>query len=984
MHKSVLLLALIVITGIINCNAQTKELGIKWSKFYGGDTDREIIQPPHKVSLIDRDGNYLMAGNSYSRLPGNHPNQYGWPSEDILIVKLDSQKNTSWSVSLGGSEGEEFASLQLAHDNGYIVAGSTGSVDGDVTGNKGGGDIWVIHLSNQGVITWQKCLGGTGIDQTTCLERTKDGYILVGNTTSSDGDVSGYHPGQFDIWIAKLDKNANIIWQKCLGGSGDDRDAVVKQTLDGGFIVTGTTNSVDGDVQGLHGNKNDIWVVKLDANGNIEWQKCLGGSKAETPYDVELTPLGGYIIAGETFSSDGDVNGLHPTDTTYDTNDGWVVSLSSTGVIGWQQCFGKSLSDALYDIVVLPDQSFLAVGETSYTGYDRLYGRAGRDTWIVNFKPYMGLIWEKAIDFAGDYYTDYGTSLVVTPNGNIVVSGSTSKRWYDIFIAEMGSFNTIAGYVFYDANSDGIQNSNEPFFDKIIIKSARNQDTVLAIPQKGYYAMNVDTGAYLTSVIPYNNYYTITPVGRTSTFNNYFNTDTIRFAVQPRPNLRDVAMNLIPITVARPGFAVQYKMIYQNVGTNVVNTGQVKLIKDKRLVFTSAMPAATIVSGDTLTWDYSYLQPNVESTIILNFTASAPPTTNNGDTLKSKAWIIQDGVDIAPANDTAVLRQIVIGSFDPNDKTEAHGGIISPGQISGADPLTYIIRFQNTGTDTAFNIAVRDTLDNRLNWNSLQMISSSHAYQLLIQDGNKLTWQFNNIKLPHTGIDEPGSHGYIAYSVKPKTNSMVGDTIKNKAGIYFDYNLPIITNTENTIVWVLTPLPVTFLSFKAILKNTVVEISWKTSIEENLKQFEVQRSDNGIDFTTIGMVGVGKTLYLFTDKEPLEGYNYYRIKSVDRDGSFTYSGIALVNVKNEADIISSVYPNPVTGISTLKLQGKFEGDVLVQVLDQQGRHVISKKYSVGQGNEIKLPLELVGLTKGNYLLKIFINSKTFLHKLVIL
>jgi uncharacterized repeat protein (TIGR01451 family) len=362
---------------------------------------------------------------------------------------------------------------------------------------------------------------------------------------------------------------------------------------------------------------------------------------------------------------------------------------------------------------------------------------------------------------------------------------------------------------------------------------------------------------------------------------------------------------------------------------------------------------------------------------------AAPPATNIGDTLKSKVWIEHGGTDVTPGDDTAMLKQLVIGSYDPNDKTETHGGVVTPEQIAGAEALTYLIRFQNTGTDTAFNITVRDTLDSRLDWNSLQMIASSHTYQLSIENGNKLTWHFNNIKLPHTGIDEPGSHGYIAYKINPQTTVPPGDTIRNTAGIYFDYNLPIATNTEKTAVLLLTPLPVTLTSFQAAEDGYLVNVMWATSIEEHVKQFEVLRSNNGTDFITIGTVKPGKNSYLFIDKQPVKGYNYYRLKSVDADGSFSLSTIILVNLKNGVDIISSLYPNPATGNATLKLQGTVEGNVFVQILDQQGRLITAKQFGVKHSGEFKTPLDLGRLAKGSYVLRIVISDKAYIQKLLI-
>jgi uncharacterized repeat protein (TIGR01451 family) len=988
MRKTGLLLVIFLFTTIYYCIAQGKAPGMKWSKLLGGG-GADKLDPLDKGTLVDRDGMYVIGGYNSSNnrdVIGNHT-KYNFPTYDFWVIKLDTQRNIQWSASLGGSDMDFLGSLQLAHDSGYIVTGLTYSNDGDVMGNHGSADAWIARLGSRGNVVWQKCLGGSKYDLGIYVAPIADGYIFLGEALSTDGDLTGMRTSDTDtdIWVVKLEKNGNILWQRSFGGSKYDRASSIKQTPDGGYIITGTTNSTDGNVQGLHGTKDDMWVVKLDGNGNMEWQKCLGGSKDEYAYDVEVTTTGSFVVSGTTYSEDGDVTGHHPTDTTYETTDAWVVSLSSTGAIEWQKCFGTSLNDAFYDIQVLPDHSIAAVGKTGYIKYDIPYGRGNPDCWLVNFNNSGNVIWEGTYIVPNvGYREEYGTSLAITPAGNIIVAGYCFiNGGGDIWTFEAGSINTIAGYVFYDINSDGIKNNGESFFDKVTIKSGKDGDTISAIPMNGYYSMNTDTGTYSTQAVPYSSYYTIVPAVKSTSFNTYFNTDSIHFAIQPLPGIRDVNISLLPLTPARPGFPVQYKLLYKNVGTNTVSVGSIKLVKDSRLTITNFVPAAASVNGNTITWNYSNLAPNEEVSVVLNFILNAPPAVNNGDTLKSTAWIEQDGIDISTSDDTATLKQLVTGSFDPNDKTESHGGIVSPEQISGTDPFTYVVRFQNTGTDTAFHITVRDTLDSRLEWNSLQMIVASHSYQLSIEDGNKLTWQFANIKLPYADIDEPNSHGYIAYRIKPKSTVPTGDTIKNTAGIYFDYNLPIATNTENTIVFLLSPLPVTLTSFKAELEGTAVHVTWTTSLEEQLKQYEVQRSVNGIDFTTIGVVLPGKSSYLFKDNQPLTGYNYYRLRSVDIDGSASYSTFVLINLNNGAGIISTLYPNPASGQVTLKLQGAIEGNVMVQVLDQQGRLITSKQYGEQHAGEFRTPLDLGRLSKGSYLLRIIVNDKAYMHKLLI-
>ena len=142
--------------------------------------------------------------------------------------------------------------------------------------------------------------------------------------------------------------------------------------------------------------------------------------------------------------------------------------------------------------------------------------------------------------------------------------------------------------------------------------------------------------------------------------------------------------------------------------------------------------------------------------------------------------------------------KLVTGSYDPNDKQENYGGAMQLSDAASGNYLTYTIRFQNTGNDTAFNIIVRDTLSGLLDSTSFEMINTSHDYKVSIINGKYITWKFNDIKLLDSTHNEPLSHGYISYRIKPKLPIGIGDVIQNSAAIYFDYNPPVITNTSRT------------------------------------------------------------------------------------------------------------------------------------------------------------------------------------------
>ncbi|NLY22597.1 MAG: T9SS type A sorting domain-containing protein [Bacteroidales bacterium] len=215
-----------------------------------------------------------------------------------------------WQKCLGGSNDDWAYSIQQTSDGGYIVAGETWSNDGDVSGNHGGGDYWVVKLNSSGDILWQICLGGTNVDVAYSIQQTSDeGFIVAGYTCSNEGDVSGNH-GNSDYWVVKLNSSGTIEWQKCLGGTDGDYANSIQQTSDGGFIVAGQTYSNDGDVSGNHGGS-DAWVVKLNSSGNILWQKCLGGTGWDWENSIQQTSDGGFIVAGYTNSNDGDVSGNH-------------------------------------------------------------------------------------------------------------------------------------------------------------------------------------------------------------------------------------------------------------------------------------------------------------------------------------------------------------------------------------------------------------------------------------------------------------------------------------------------------------------------------------------------------------------------------------------------------------------------------------------------------------------------------------------------
>lgn len=224
-----------------------------------------------------------------------------------------------WQKCYGGTNVDEANSITQTSDGGYFIGGVSRSADGDVSSHYGSdtyNDFWAVKTDAVGNIQWEKNYGGTNVDWLDFAIQANDGgYVMTGWTYSIDGDVTGTQP-LGDVWLVKTDGAGNIEWQNTLGGSYPEQGYRVVQAPDGGFVVSGNSRSNDGDVSGNHGFA-DYWLLKVDTGGTLQWQKCFGGSTTEEVASVQLTTDGGYILAGGSYSNDGDVTGHHgPTNRT--------------------------------------------------------------------------------------------------------------------------------------------------------------------------------------------------------------------------------------------------------------------------------------------------------------------------------------------------------------------------------------------------------------------------------------------------------------------------------------------------------------------------------------------------------------------------------------------------------------------------------------------------------------------------------------------
>ncbi len=397
--------------------------GLEWQQSLGGTSDDHL-----KDGVQTNDGGYIFTGRTLSNDINVTLNN---GLEDIWVVKTNDLGNIQWEKSFGGGINERSESIQQTKDGGYIVAGRTSSTDGDVVGNNGSVDFWLIKLDNAGNLIWQKCLGGTLDEQAFQVQQTIDGgYVVVGHSYSSDGDVS-QNKGSSDIWVVRLDQTGNIEWEKSLGGSDFDFGESIQQTKDRGFILTGRTLSNDGDVTGQKGNS-DFWIVKLSDAGSVQWQRPLGGSLDDVGYSIIQTNDDGYIATGYTFSNDVDVFGNHGG------KDLWVIKLDNLGNTQWQNALGGSGNEEGREIIQTSDGNYLVTGFTASNNGDVTSSFNSTRYWIVKLFQNGVLDWEMTFGGQTDLaFTEFG---IATNDGGYLLGGATNSTNGNI-TNNIGSFD---------------------------------------------------------------------------------------------------------------------------------------------------------------------------------------------------------------------------------------------------------------------------------------------------------------------------------------------------------------------------------------------------------------------------------------------------------------------------------------------------------------------------------------------------------------
>lgn len=911
---------------------------LSYSTFVGGssgDAGRGIA--------VDEDGNAYVTGSTYS---SNFPTVDAAQDSlagglDAFVMKLNSDGAVSFSTYLGGSGTMTTSGNDLGHgidvdsSGRAYVTGQTNSSTfptvnaAQVTYAGGVRDCFVTKLTTGGELTYSSFLGGSGDDYGNAIAVDQNGTAHVTGSTSSTNfptrfAIQSSRPATNSAFVTSLTSDGALLASTYLGGSfGAEGFGIAADGSRDAFIVGKTSSSnfpTLNAAQGTYAGGGDAFVTKISpgtsiANVSVSSPRCVGGSASISWFsisvdsvNVDLSTDGGItwadVVAGRTNGEAGgsyvwtvpDAPGSNRKVRVASASDSSIFAVSdaftiltaptvtSEPVSNDPVCLGTPVSfsasasgpsvDWRWQISTDDGESFndLEIDWSVYVAED--YGMGSTVLWIYDPQPSMH----------GDQFR------VIFSNGCLPDTSAAATL-------RIGA-PAISGRLFDDENGNCLQDGQERGLSGRIIEVTPGP-IYTTTDSLGNYRLPVLPGEYsIVSAPLYQNptcpedlpiSVTLSGCGETSTGND--------IGVRADSGIYDLRVSIVGNRI-RPGLGSDYYLKYINVGTEA-SAATLRLTYDStNLTFVSSSATTDASSSNTLEWSLATLQPGDQGTIRVTMLAHTTAPVGSEICARADLDLPEQRLDESPLDNHDEACVSVTRSFDPNDKA------VSPvvdacGRLDEEDTiLAYQVRFQNTGSDTAFTVVIRDALDaSLLDVSSLTMGAASHPYTWAIEAGNVLVIRFDDIRLPDSTSSEPNSHGVVKYTLHLRQDLAPGTAIPNSAAIYFDFNDPVITNevVSRTPDFFITEHP----ADQAVVDGESATFSTAASGATNV-QWQLS-TDDGSTFDDIDGE-TGTSLLISASAVTMDGYRYRAVLTNSCDSAAT--DVATLHV--EADDVPPV------------------------------------------------------------------------------
>lgn len=728
-------------------------------------------------------------------------NFYSYQNTTVnTVTRIDSNGLIDPAFSTGIGLDYMVHTVKVQPDGKILVGGEFYTYNSTLVKN-------LIRLNQDGTIDTTFDIGtgfvGASIN---VIEVQSDGKIIVGGMFSSfNGNPANYlvrlnADGSFDTAFATISSRyvTSVALQpdgKVLVGQRGltyIRRYNVDGTLDASF--TSPTNPgyevkaikvlADGKIlkangpEEFSGNPSGS-LVRLNANGSSD-SSFTAYAYNDGVYDVDVQS-DGKIIAVGNFTT---VNGVPQTR---------IVRLNTNGTVDGTFSTGAGLNAVAYSVLVQPNGEVLVGG--SFNAYN---GQSSSRLVGINPDGTKNPMFNVGSGFSGTVYSIENQS-----DGKILVGGGFSN--YNTYVAGClvrllgGGYYSLSGQNKLDADNNGCDASDIPFPNLKFHFDDGTDSYDFFSNVTGDYSFLLNAGNYtITPIVSPN--FTVSPTSITANFPSQFSSLVQNYCLTSVDNLyNDLDVQIIPVSGASPGFNASYKIVYKNKGVQNLSGIVTFTFNDDVMDYITSSPSFTAQLANVLSWNFTNLAPQEQRSINVTFNLNSPvenPPLNSDDVLQFEATVSNLPNEATPDDNAFTLNETVTNSYDPNDKTCLEGTNVGPERIG--DYVHYLIRFENNGTANAQFIRITDVIDtDKFDIATLEPLHASHHMVTRISNVNRVEFFFDNIQLP---FDDANNDGYVMYKIKLKSNLVLGDSFSNTAGIYFDFNPPIVTNTATTTI----------------------------------------------------------------------------------------------------------------------------------------------------------------------------------------